>query len=222
MAIKNKIEKLKTMTTRISKWDSSNEVFGYFQNLKKKANEDKIYEFYVYMRILSDLKKNYTVKFVPNKNAVFPKAPALKSNYAYFVVNSKIDSSGYQICYGTKIELSYSPKTLTAPDISFQDLNSPANPNENHIKIIMDVKYKYDSDENMNIALIHAFMQQITALKTSNAGSENLVFNRLSDFKCNCLITNGEILDLHHDYCKTFFMKQIGNFWADQPRVTAG
>src|SRR5690606_29067779 len=106
-------EQLLKKTEKLSNWDKSGKCFGHFQILEKlgskKKIHDRIYEFYCFLRILEDLKQNYKIELINNpiNDQIFPQAPGKKENYSYFKLSMKSDSSsGFQVCFGTKIGLS--------------------------------------------------------------------------------------------------------------------
>lgn len=215
MPLKDKLKTLSKVTERLTKWESSGKAFGYFTGIK--TCEDKIYEFYIYLRILKDLETHYVITYISNGKNTFPGAPALKANYSYFEATHKTKpNNSYQICYGTKIQLSYAPETMPAPDISIQKILSPLTPTEKDILIVMDSKYKYDKMKSISIAQIEAFMMKVVSLELSNAKYTDIDFGKLVDFKANCIITNGNVLSSHEKYCSKFHLRQIGQFWATQ------
>jgi hypothetical protein len=100
---------------------------------------------------------------------------------AYFeIVHKTNPKEKYQVCYGTKIKLSTSPKTQIAPDISIQNFASTDDPDETMVELIMDAKFKYDESKAISIEQIHAFMQRVNVLKTSGAPSLPISLHKLS------------------------------------------
>jgi len=213
------LRQLKNATEKLTKWESSGKAFGHYQvlepNATNTAGADRIYEYYCLMKILNDLKANYTVILKPSIRAgnIFPGRPANKVGWAYFVIENKKDKTNkFQVCYGTKIKLSTAPKTKIAPDITFQKSSSTNDPDETMVELIMDAKFKYNADHALTIEQIHAFIQRVNALQTTGAGTINLVFNSLGSLKSNCLLTNGCTVDRHQQYCVNSRIKQVGRF----------
>lgn len=213
------LQQLKNATLNLTKWESSGKAFGHFQiiakNATKTAGADRIYEFYCLMRILDDLRANYNVTLQPGTIAgkIFPMAPSAKKGWPYFlIINKKINSNKYQVCYGTKIKLSTAPLTKIAPDITFQKSDSTDDPDETMVELIMDAKFKYDSNHALSIEQIHAFIQRVNALQTTGADTITLVFNSLGNLKSNCLLTNGCTVNRHQQYCVNSKIKQVGKF----------
>lgn len=130
----------------VSKWKTSSDPFGH---IDPKTADNYVYEFYCYMRILEDLQTNYKVRFVPGTNT-FPKKSADKKNgWSRFDLYDKNNGTLlFQVCAGTNIEHTAIANYTVAPDISFQTDNSPAEPNENHVLMIFDSKYKTGKKSN--------------------------------------------------------------------------
>lgn len=221
---------LRDTTRKLSVWKSTGKCFGHFQILEQlesqKKVQDRIYEFYCLLRVLEDLKKNYKIELInnPKNDKVFPQAPGKKENYTYFKLSIKSDpSSGFQVCFGTKIALSKVVGKFIAPDISFQILASPLNPTESDVLLIMDPKYKFDSKKSLTTNELEKFMHWVHALQTSNASSEPIDFDELTDLLGNSLLTNGNYIKGQEEYCKAYFVKQVSNFSLDvTARVVVG
>jgi hypothetical protein len=142
-------------------------------------------------------------------------APANKAGKAYFKITHRTKKDNrFQVCYGTKIQLSRAHRTTIAPDISIQKFDSPdtCNPNENMVELIFDAKYKNDEYNNLKINVLHEFMQIVNALGIQKACDIELELKDLGQLKSNCLITNGGIASCHDEYCKLYGIKQIGGF----------
>lgn len=228
---KNQLRYLKAATKELTQWGSSKKAFAHYQKIKKGVTEitgegaHNIYEFYCYLRILDDLRKNYKVKFRKGTitGKIFPEKPFPKVGWPYFVIENKNTASNkYQVCYGTNIKLSYAAGTTIAPDISFQKYDSSVDPDETMVELIMDAKFIYSYDKKLTIDRIHAFIQRVSALKTGNVNSLHLDFDTLSSIKSNCLLTNGLTADKHINYCKAFKIKQVGRFDVKKTFNVAG
>lgn len=212
------IKKLRTATEKLTRWETTGQAFGHFDNIKSTSKGYNIYEFYCCMRIVKDLQLHYNVNLIAGirgKN-VFPESPAPKYGWAYFeIFPKKHKVSSYQICFGSNIKLSTSPDTTCAPDISFQNINSSADPDENEVLLLMDAKFKKDRDTKFSIGTIREFITMINDLQTKSAASIDLKFNLLNDLKANCLLSNGKVIDKHKQYCTNNKVIQIGTFVHD-------
>lgn len=209
---------LRNATEKLSKWSRNQKVFGYFDNLdksRKKNKNDRIYEFYCFMRIAKDLKHNYYLRLENTGVAglAFPMTPGYKNEFCYY---SLLDTSSgvekYQLCYGIKIELSFASRTKHAVDISIQKAGASITPDENDVKIIMDAKFSKKANTKMSKQNISYFGQWVKDLDVETASRSGVQFDSLTDLKANCLITNAECQDVHEDYCKHLKVKQIGKF----------
>ncbi len=216
---KTELSNLKKATEKLTKWESSGKAFGHYQVIEGKATTsdcaDRLYEFWCLMKLIEDLSVNYNITIISEKLAgkIFPQSPANKKGWSYFKIESKSDPKNkYQICYGTNIKLSYAPKTSIAPDISIQKHNSPDDPNEKHVELILDAKFKYQKSGKLNVDQIHAFIQRVNALRTKKGNKIPLHFTFLKDLKSNCLLTNGEGLVDQNDYCIVNNIKQVIQF----------
>ena len=215
------LQQLKNATQKLTKWESSGKAFGHFQVIEKNATttvrSDRIYEFFCLLKILKDLRKNYTVSLQPGtrKGKIFPQAPSPKKGWPYFLITNKTDKTNkYQVCYGTEIKLSTATETTIAPDITIQRSDSTDDPDETMVELIMDAKFKYNSNHALSIEQIHAFIQRVNALQTTSADTITLVFNSFGNLKSNCLLTNGCTVNHHQQYCANSKIKQVGRFDA--------
>ena len=226
----DEFEHLLKKTEKLSNWDTSGKCFGHFQILEdlgsKKKVQDRIYEFYCLLRVLEDLQQNYKIELKnnPMNDKVFPQSPGKKENYSYFTLSVKSNrSSGFQVCFGTKIGLSKVTEKFIAPDISFQIFAASSKPNELDVILIMDPKYKFDSKKSLTTNELEKFMHWVNALQTSNASVQSVNFHALTDLLGNCLLTNGNYLKRQEEYCKAYFVKQVSNFGLDlNARVVVG
>ncbi|KGO88995.1 hypothetical protein [Flavobacterium suncheonense] len=212
------IKKLKIATEKLTKWESTGQAFGHFDNIKSKPKGYNIYEFYCCMRIMKDLQQHYDVELIPSTlgKSIFPESPASKNGWAYFKIEPKDrTSTHYQVCFGTNIKISSSPDTTCAPDISFQNINSSSDPDENDVELIMDAKFKTDRDTKFSIGTIREFITMINDLQTNNASSTDIKFNLLPSIKSNCLISNGKVIVKHQQYCSNNNLLQVGSFVHD-------
>jgi hypothetical protein len=211
------IKMLKDATEKLTKWESTGQAFGHFENIKSKKS-DRMYEFYCLMRILADLRNNYVITLVPGLKGkkIFPQAPANKAGWARFTIEPKnTNLTKFQVCFGTKIKLSSSPQSTVAPDISIQNLNATDDPDETMVVLIMDPKYKSNRNTTIDVSLIREFRAIIDDLDIINANISDLLFHSLLNLKSNCLLTNGKAHEDQEQYCINHGMKQVGSFIHD-------
>jgi hypothetical protein len=212
------IKQLKIATEKLTKWESTGEAFGHFNEINSKPNVYNIYEFYCCMRIMEDLQQNYEIDLVPSSMGkwVFPQGPSPKRGWSYFKIKPKNKTlTSYQICFGTKIKISSSPDTTFAPDISFQNINSGNDPDENDVELIMDAKYKSNRNTKFSISTIKEFITNVNILKVNQAFSTDIDFHLLIDIRGNCLISNGKVITKHQPFCVNNKVKQVGSFIHD-------
>lgn len=192
---------------KASVWQTSKKPIGI---IKDTGDDDFIFEFYCYVRIIVDLKKNYKLKYHPgfgdNKNN-FPQSPAHKIGRPYFEMFDKNDKLLYQVCAGTKIKVLHGNK-FDAPDISFQEADSPSNkPAAKNVKIIMDAK-----NCNVDKSQFNSFAMMIRNLNTEDAEKEMIKFDKLNAIKGNYLISFGKAYTDDKDYLKFHKLSEIENF----------
>lgn len=66
------VEKYKKAIHSITRWDTTDEVFGFID--EGKFQNDYIYEFYCAMKILNDLIPNHSIQVIQGPNGIdFPK-----------------------------------------------------------------------------------------------------------------------------------------------------
>ncbi len=213
------IRSLKTATEKLTTWEDTGKAFGHLGVLDTVADEnrksDRLYEFYCLMRVLEDLSHFYDIELIPSKYGIneFPQSPGEKQNFAKFEVHKKGNSANaYQVCFGTKIRLSFAGGTTVSPDISFQAIDATDDPDESMVELILDAKYRNDPSRALSIETIRGFSAIVEDLGISRASSLPLSFAALSSIKGNCLLTNGEVIFRHEAYCKHRSMKQVGKF----------
>lgn len=190
----NEINLLAESLANSSVWKNSKDAFGhiviYDNGEEKIAENNYIYEFYCYMKILEDLSKkpNHKIKFIGG-NGIFPKNPVPKSNRPYFILE-KDNVKIFQICSGTQIETKINTKK--APDISFQAIHSDPNlPNYRDILAIYDAKYsESNSAKSFQEGQMTLFNRMIRLLEQNGTNPIDHYYTDFINFKGNCLITN--------------------------------
>ncbi len=223
--------KLLVTTRKLSKWDSSNKCFGHLEVLdrikSRSRRQDSIYEFYCLLVLLDDLRIEYDIQLIlnPKNKKIFPQKPGKKESFSYFkLIPRKEKVQGFQVCFGTKIYRTDLPISDSfTPDISFQKESAPLNPTELDTIVIYDAKYKGGFKGVLNSEDLRAFMQWVKILEVENASTQEVFFTNFKDLLGNCLITNMKVLTEKEEFCKKYFIKQIGNFSLDlAERIVVG
>lgn len=217
MSKKQYINQLKKSIENLSKWESSGKAFGHFKKINNKY-PDRLYEFYCYIRIIDDLRNSYSVKLIPGtRKIIFPQKSA-KKNGGWARFDLKDINTGeilFQICFGTKVKISSSPKTTFAADISFQKSDATNDPDENDVELIMDAKYKESNLTKLDIETIKEFAKSVQDFGVQTIKAKKFKFDNLKEIEVNCLITNGRTIDIHEQYCKNNCVQQVGSFDCD-------
>lgn len=212
-----RIKQLRSAIEKLTKWESSGKAFGFIET-NKKLSSDYIYEFYCAMRILKDLNTNESVKIVPDNNGEyrFPRKPAPKGAWSKFLIRQKgTRHIKFQFCLGTVIKISSSPLTTFGADISLQTHDAPDDPDESHVVWIMDGKYKKSSSSKLDIGTIREFAQCVSDMDSPKKSRFTLQFDKLSELNTNCLLTNGEGIQDHEQYCMNKKVRQVAKFDCD-------
>jgi len=212
----SRVRQLRHSIRKLTRWDRSGEAFGYIEH-GKKLQVDYIYEFYCAMRILKDLNTHQSIKIVKgNKGYLFPRKPANKGDWAKFLIREKGTRNVlFQFCLGTEITISTSPLTKFGADISLQTKNAPDTPDESHVVWIMDGKYKKSNASKLDIGTIREFAKCVSDMDAPKRTIHNLKFDELGDLNTNCLLTNGECIEDHRQYCINNKLRQVGKFDCD-------
>ena len=199
-----------------SVWHNSKELLApIFDDNNVIASENYIYEFYCFISIISDLRKNYILEFVPGTGQFqfkFPQAAATKKGKPKFQAIEK-DEPIFQICAGTMIE-GRVPSEENHPDISFQKATATDNPTYEDLILIMDAKYRENSKSPLSKDEVYKFGMILTLFALNNSQIADIKFDQLKEFSCNCLITNGKVHNAADDLqiLKLFSFKEIVNF----------
>ncbi len=194
----------------LSKWNSS-EPFGHLDG----ADDDYIYEFWCAMKLLSDLKTSYSIEVSSvDDRLLFPKKPAYLSagKYTYFTLTDKADTKDcVQMFFGIKFIHADDADDTSAPDIAFAKPIGRQDPFYNDALLIFDAKFKTGKSRKLSKSLIKVFAKTVEDLGLRNR-SFNLKLDKLADLNGNCLVTNGEVIRKHENYCIRSKVRQIGNF----------
>lgn len=111
--------------------------------------QDAVYELYVAVRAVEDVRRSYEVRLVQTRAAGqvrFPLNAADKANYSYFEVWGR-GLLQFQICLGTRYWNANG--TSFAPDLSVQVANSPAKPMATDVVFCWDCKFHSDASKRL-------------------------------------------------------------------------
>jgi hypothetical protein len=202
---------------RASRWHKSQESIAKV-SLKQgeKNGGDYIYEFYCYIRILSDLIHNYDLVFKPGKSPnryYFPQAPANKAGWPYFLLLDRTTKEEkYQVCPGTHVNTRYDTKRH--PDISFQKAGTSGDPQVDDVLLIMDSKFNRSDSEKNKVAKtqLSDVSIMIQDLEVEDASKEDIKFHDLAAFKGNCLLTNRGAHSTNAAYNKRYNIIEVEHF----------
>lgn len=209
------IRKYAETLSKASKWSNSEEAII---NIDKAENEERkkeyIYEFYCILKILIDLSSNYNLEIQNNsKNNVFPKAPAAKKNYPFFVAKDKISGKVlFQICMG--VDISGLADETSAPDISFQHSETNLTPTYKDVIMIFDAKFKHKLTAKVSDTEFYKVHGMIVNLSCQDAEkkSKSIIFDKLSGLNGNCLLSNGNAFKTNPQHHKLFRLKEVVHF----------
>lgn len=218
------LEKINAYSGSLKKasiWAGSEESIAY---VKKKANDEKgvnyIFEFYCYMRIINDLSKNYSCKYIPGsgKNPhKFPQASALKKDKPRFdIIDKTTGKRLFQVCAGTKINGKYSSEK-DHPDISFQkDCACEENPDCKDLIMIFDAKFQLNDGSTLKKGELDKFESILRRLNLNKNPDTEILFDEFKDFNGNCLITNVKCHSTTTERLKGEFMKEVEFFFPNK------
>lgn len=211
------LTELRESIKKLSEWESSGKAFGFIEDEVSNENPNYLYEFFCSIKILNDLRINHDIELISgNRGYKFPQSPGEKVDWARFLIKDKNSKEIlFQFCLGVEIMISSSPETTFAADISLQLGSSPYQPNESHVVLIMDAKYKKNKSSKIRIDEIREFAQNVSDMLAPKINQSMLLFNKYQNLNANCLFTNGEVIDKHKQYCINHKMKQVGSFDCD-------
>ncbi|MBO9200610.1 MULTISPECIES: hypothetical protein [Niastella] len=214
-----KVRQLRKSIEKLSQWEGSGNAFGFVEGISENKT-NYIYEFFCAIKVLNDLNTHHNIKLCPGKKGYkFAINPGIKSEWAKFIISKSKSSNEplYDLCMGVSVKISMSPQTTFAADISIQDPNSE-DPDESHVVLIMDAKYRKSSKATLDIGIIREFAQCARDMQVPKR-LDGLKFNKLVDLASNCLLTNGELINEHEQYCKNNKIKQVGRFDCDNRQM---
>ncbi len=193
----DKIKSYAKALKKSAKWNNTGTTVGSLSTRSDHAS-DYVYEFFCYLSIIQDLKKNYLLEYYPGKKKkanLFPKAPTDKKDRPFFYLNDKKTGKRlYQVCAGTFVKSTVG--TNRAPDISFQLGNASRTlPGYSKVLMIYDAKRKRSGSKSKKIGegQYSYFSTMISELELTNASNNKIKFERFKDFNGNCLITNSSV-----------------------------
>lgn len=216
----DEIRQYTELLSKTAKWEKSKEQILDIETIKTtKQKKEYVYEFYCFLRVISDLDKSYNIEIRnSNNNFLFPKAPASKINFPYFVAidkESKIEI--FEIC--TSIDIMGKAGETSAPDISFLHSNKTDNFNPTHDDVFMlfDAKFKHALSTKVHESEFNKVHSMVTNLDTADASVLKLVkFDKLIELNGNCLLTNSSAFKNNHDHHRLYNIKEIEFFDVDK------
>jgi len=189
----NYIQSYSELLKKCSVWHNSEEIIAPVIGINdnESAADNYIYEFYCYIKIVEDLRVNYTIKFIEGEGIFkykFPQAAALKRGKPRFHALQN-ETLQFQICAGTKINCEIDSEE-NHPDISFQIPSASDDPTQNELIFIMDAKYKENENSKLPKDEIYKFGQIVDLFDLRKTPLVEIQFSRYQSLKGNCLITN--------------------------------
>lgn len=158
---------------------------------------DFIYETYVVLQLLRDLKQSYKIVYRPGRGKTahaFPKKPSSKAERPRFeIVDRATNRVLWQLCAGTNIGDIVGDER--APDVSLQSANAPDQPQAAHVEMIWDAKYKSKHKKGSKRITSHDFSEfarWIQLFQLDKRKPPKLVLKTLVGMDGHCLVTNGE------------------------------
>ena len=202
-------------------WHNSNEILApVIGEVNEPDSADNyVYEFYCYISIVIDLMSNYDIVFVEGEGPFkykFPQAASNKKGKPRFHAK-KNDVTQFQICAGTKIKGKFESEN-NHPDISFQDALASEEPNYSELILIMDAKFKEGKDASLPKNEIYKFGVIVDLFSLRNISNSSIQFNRFTDLKANCLLTNGDAYSRQEDiaFLQYYNIKEVEHFGPDE------
>jgi hypothetical protein len=225
-AILTQAQRLSTMLTKVVQTKGKLDALGR-GIVPTKPSDDFVYEVYVDLRVLFELRKSWTIE-MRNHSAHtlrFPRKPAHKSTFPYFAA---VDAQGqelFQICFGTEYADIAGVETF-APDISFQIAGAPLGPDATHVAFCIDQKYTSADVSNQANRLdrneIFALRGQLADL-FKPGGTLPAVFINSSVFvDRNSIVTNANESTLSPQALTTVGIAEISLFAPGQPGKRRG
>jgi len=215
----NTIRKYAEVLGKASKWKNSKDaIVNINSTSNSKTKKERIYEFYCALRILNDLTKNYNLEIKNNKHKnIFPKAPGSKRNYPFFLATSKsTNKPAFQICIG--VDIQGKAGETSAPDVSFQLPKASLFPTYSDVVMISDAKFKHKilaKVADTEYYKVHGMVVNLGCEKVATK-AKHIKFDKLIDFRSNCIITNGIEFNDNDNHHKLFHVREISNFEEGQ------
>lgn len=179
------------------------------------VTDNYLFECYILFRLILNLAHNYTIRFVPGAGGNrfnFPRSPANKNGWPRFDICAKSDGTLLlQICAGTKVSDIYGKER--APDISFQNADSPDAPSWKDVKIIWDGKYRKKSSDSITDHEFSSFSRWLEILRLRNKQKPPINLNNLTQLLGNCLVTNGVKCTEPDAECTRADLKEVTSFY---------
>lgn len=208
------IRKYAELLGKAAKWDASNEQILNIESIKEGKNKKEyIYEFYCFLRIITDLTNHYDIEKVNSSaKTFFPKGPASKSNYPYFIAKNKATGEVvFEIC--TSVDIIGKAGETSAPDISFHHPKNNMDPTHEDVFMLFDAKFKHELTTNVHESEFNKVHAMVVNLNTENASEIDIVmFNELKELIGNCLLTNSSAFKTNIGHHKIYNIKEVEHF----------
>lgn len=212
------LKEYSALLEKCSIWENSKDIIAPIFNAdnNSSATDCYIYEFYCYIRIIVDLKHNYTIKFKEGTGKTqfkFPQAAANKKGKPLFLAYDSNGEVAFQICAGTKIACTVDSEE-NHPDISFQLPSASEDPTHEDLIMIMDAKFKENDEDPLPKTEVYKFGVIVDLFDLRGILKENIIFHELKGFDTNCLITNGTSYSSSTDIrlLQKYVIKEVENF----------
>ena len=193
--IKKRLDSLNQYASELSKsavWSGSGEPVAMPKMDEEDSQTSYIYEFYVALRILSDLIRSYHIELTNYWEPIFPKAPGKKEKFPYFLLYQNGELK-FQFCLGTGIVTQ--DKELAYPDISIQIAEATVEPNHEDVVMVFDAKYKENAEGRLSRADYAKVFDFVDSLDCDYIPQLELNFHEFSgdnSLNGNFVITNGQ------------------------------
>lgn len=210
----DRIKKYAETLGKASKWANSGDQITSIESIQNEESKSEyIYEFYCLMRILDDLANKYDIEITNNTAInVFPKAPASKKNYPYFLVKEK--GTGkllFEVCTG--VDIKGLADETSAPDISFQLPQDHLLPTHQEVFMIFDAKFKHKLTAKVSDLEFYKVAGMVKNLACEDADKNAIMdFFSLAKLKGNCILTNANSYKSNHSHHNLFNIKEVEKF----------
>lgn len=208
------IKKYCELLSKAAKWHNSGEQILEIESVKNSdKKKEYIYELYCFLRVIDDLSASFSIEITnTGMKPVFPKAPASKKNYPYFLVKDKVSGQHvFEIC--TSIDIKGLANETSAPDISFLLPTNNFTPGYKDVIMLFDAKFKHALSTGVYESEFNKVAAMVTNLDTKDTTQHTIVkLNKLQSLIGNCLLTNSNAFKNNHAHHKIFGIKEVEKF----------